>query len=279
MEVVNDCATDFKIESNVRICVAKYGTMDYASYYSKIVEEFKKEKSEISHLVALNISPSETKTSFCADPKGNFDAIITVDLEHLDILLESIMLDISLYHYFSLPKDSIKRKQFNSLKFSYIVNTFSPEMLSYYGKNIDRDTQIYLPISLCRMNEYVRRTKPESKNETIKSLIFDYAVFLIEANSAKYHYNEHGKIPYDEKCKEYGTAIFDAIQHNQLALDWMSQNLSFVVILYVQDSTENLPPLMLKYDNDKKDYSDWMNRIGETDCEYMIFQLSRGAAL
>lgn len=279
MEVVNDSVTDFQIESNVRICVAKYGTTDYTQYYSKIVEEFKRETSDISHLVALDISPSETKTNFFADSKGDFDAIITVDLEHLDILLESIMLDISLYHYFSLSKDPIRRKQFNSCKFSYIVNNYSPEMLSYYGKNIDKDSQIYLPISLCKLNEYVRRTKLESKNDTIKSLIADYAVFLIEANSEKYHYNEHGKFPYDEENTEHGSIISDFVQHNSLASQWMSQDLPFVVIFYLQESTEKLEPLVIKYDNENRNYSDWTSRIGETDCEYIIFQLTRGALI
>lgn len=275
MKLVDDNVTDFQMESNVRICISKYGSTDYTPYYSKIIDEFKKGSSDISHLIALDISPTETKINFHADSEGDFDAIVTVDLNHLDVLLEAIMLDISLYHYFSLSKNLNKRKQFNSCKFSYIVNNFSSEMLAHYGNKLDKNSMIYLPISLCKMNEYVQLIDQECKNSTIKSLIDDYTVFLVEAHSERYHYNEHENLPYDEINTEHGALISDFIRKNSKTLQLMSQNKSFLVVFYLQASTEKLSPLVIKCD-EKNDYSGWTNHIGETDCEYILFQLNRG---
>ena len=278
MKVVDNSVTDFKVESNVRICIAKHGTTDYTSYYSKIIDEFKRETSEISHLVALVISRTETKINFHADPQNNFDALITVDLNHLDVLLESIMLDISLYHYFSLSTEPIKRKQFNQYKFSYIVGTFSSEMLSLYGGNLDKNLPIYLPISFYRMVEYGRRTKMDSKNETIRSLIADYADFLLQQYSYNYHYNENGSIPYDEKRNGYGSQVSDFVRNNSRTLQLMKEKKTFFVIFYLQDSSKKLSPLVIEY-SEKKDCSDWIQHIGEIDCEYIIFHFSRGETI
>ena len=66
----------------------------------------------ISHLVGLRICSSSSQVKF-TEPNGlPFDVIIETGLEDLEAILVSIMLDISIYHYFCLSNDLLYRKNF-----------------------------------------------------------------------------------------------------------------------------------------------------------------------
>ena len=149
MKCVGESLGNYTDYSNIRICVAKYNNFDYTPNYSKVIEAVKIDKTNISHLVALHIYSVPRPIKFYEDASNEFDAIVETDLDHLEKLLTTIMLDISLYHYFSLPSDLQFRRDFNRVKFDYIKNKYGHNNIKkIYGENVSLDKTIYLPFSM-----------------------------------------------------------------------------------------------------------------------------------
>lgn len=275
MQCVGQKADGFSDYSNVRICVAKYGDIDYTENYRSIIDETKNDKYDISHLVALHIYTSKRRIKFYYDKTNQFDAIVETDLEHLDQLLTAIMLDISLYHFFSLSKDLNYRKDFNETKFKYIIRHFSDEELQkIYGESINKDKPIYLPFSMKKVNELSRRINIDNRNEAIRELIYEYGVFLINAISFPLKINCDF---YIQNLYEYEFRINKKLIE-EIILSLKSDN-NFnvkkenVLIIVTDEMTKTPIYVVLEYNHDKTDLTKWLNMLTTDIDKYEIFLL------
>ena len=251
--------------NDVRICIAKFNNTDYTSNYTNIVNDFQHGDSNISHLVALHIVTKTQKTKFMKDHQGNFDAIIEVNLENLQNLLVSIMLDISLYHYFTLSTDIRKRKEFNTAKYRYVVNTDFNAAQALYGGNLSKNDPIYLPITLRFIKELSRREAKDSRAESILNMQKWYCVFLAESLGIKVQRNDVGSIinPYEFKGGENYKVVEDFVRNHA--------NYERKYIIIVPDtSTESSKAFMVEYDSDNMPRP-WGNELRDFSSPYQIF--------
>ena len=137
--------------NGLRICLTKFADYNFDEYYDNALSTEKKEESDISHLVAIKIT--EEKTIWRTPNKQKediFDATVETNVDDLLRVLVSIMVDILLYHSFSLPEQYTIRKQFPIWKRSYILDKFSNDDISLnYGNSRKELEEIgYIPISL-----------------------------------------------------------------------------------------------------------------------------------
>ncbi len=194
LKCVSDEKDSFQDYTNVRICIIGFNKIDYQSYYSEIIKSYKSGKSDISHLVAIDIDDSERIPRFALDTSGNFDVIVHTSIADVDNILTSIMLDISLYHYFSLSHDINDRKQFNKIKFEYLKAHFERTLQEKTYGSVLGDKPIYLPFSLDAIKALARRKKAESRNETINELIMSFGDFILHYLSYEIRCNIRGSI-------------------------------------------------------------------------------------
>ena len=269
MKCIGDYYNETEDYSNVRICIAKYDDIDYTANYSKIIEE-RKRGSEISHLVALYISSRHKNIVFKNDESAKFDAIIETDLDHLVVLLTSVMVDISLYHYFMLSSDYKFRSEFNNHKFRYIFNTMSPETIrKVYGNSVVKEKPIYLPFSLQKVGEVIRRTKIESKNETIDSLIYEFAILLTECIGVAVTVDCNGYI--NEKIFQNGNVL--AVVKNYVTSLRKGKMLDFerkILLIQSQDTTKSDALTVLEYNQAKFEIESWTSMLGNDCYDYTI---------
>lgn len=270
MKCVGDNLESYSDYSNVRICIAKYNGIDYTSNYVNIIDAVKNDRTDISHLVALYIFSGHHPMKFYKDSDNQFDAIVETDLDHLEHLLTAIMLDISLYHYFSLSNDLKFRKHFNNIKFHYIKNKFSPECIKrVYGENIESTQSIYLPFSMEKVLELSRRTKQSTKKKSVDELIRKYGVFLIESVSEKIIIDEQGYA--DEKLikeKRYYSLLLDYIRN--IRMNNVSISDGIILIITSDDSTKKVPSVVLKYKLEETDIESWLKFLKTNTYEYDI---------
>jgi hypothetical protein len=137
--------------NGLRICLTRFADYNFADYYDNALSIVKKEERDISHLVAIQMT--EEKTFWRAANKQEeaiFDATVETNMDDLLRVLVSIMIDILLYHSFSLPEKYETRKLFPTLKRSYILNKFSNDdiHITYGNSRKDLEEIGYIPISL-----------------------------------------------------------------------------------------------------------------------------------
>lgn len=124
---------------DVRVCLVKYNDVDYSSCYTDIVKTYHNNQQDISHLISLTIDTSikDNEIFWNNDCENNFDVNVKTNLNQLNVVLTSIIMDIIFYRYFKLSDDLTQRKSFSELKRDYIlaldVNTTIKEK---YGNNI-----------------------------------------------------------------------------------------------------------------------------------------------
>lgn len=275
MKCVGNNVEDFSDYSNVRICVAKYDNLDYTSNYMKIVDEVKNEKIDISHLIALHIYSNHRPINFYKDENNQFDAVVETDLDHLEHLLTAIMLDISLYHYFSLSSDLKFRRNFNSIKSNYIFNVLKEDdARKTYGETVKSGCPKYLPFSLKWVIELNRRTKKSAKNDTIQTLIQNYGIFLIETIAKNLEVDEYGYISNEELKKEECFRFLEEF----LKKERMKTNkIKREVILIISSTvlTDNDTPVMLEYKSKETDITKWLELLKTDIGKYNIILIKR----
>lgn len=228
-------ASAFECE-NVRICITKYCGKDYSSYYQKVVDDFKNDKSDISHLVAINIGDSK-KTYFHSDELNSFDAVIETNLESLDLILESIMLDIALYHYFNLRDDLEDRKKFNSYKWQYITTKFNEEEKKLYFGTMPLEKINYLPFSLPSIKKYNLQRNTNSLKATIDELIKRFGFFVATSINVRLVYNTNCSIRPINSTINYDS-FSNFLSENTTTKSLISEKKSFVVQFFYQNSID-----------------------------------------
>lgn len=254
--------------NNVRICIAAYNDLDYTDNYRQLIDEYHNGKSDISHLVAIHISDKVTKAQFSKDKNGNFDVIVTSNVDHIENILVAIMLDISLFHYFLLSNELDFRKKFNEIKYNYLVGCQEQsELYATYGIKSLPDGSIYLPLSLPFVTRLDRFTNEENRIKFIGELIDHYANVLIKLLPYKVECNNRGNLinnPNDKSLKNYD-AICDFVKKNR-------DNKKFFII--VPDKlTEKSDILMIQYDLKNDKVTNWINKDLENIGSYQIVEV------
>lgn len=251
-----------KKQDNVRICVTNFDGHDYTENYQELVRKYKAGETNISHLVALDLSTIPRGTQFSPDNNEKFNAVISTSMESLETVLVSIMFDISLYHYFLLSDDLRDRKKFNEVKYKYIINQFTQaEQRTHYGAVLSSDRILYLPISLPKVKIINRRTKIESRQDAVEELLKMFATFLARSISLQVIRDEQGNImdSSDELPREIYKDIECIVRENA--------KLGEYIIVFLPDSTEKAKPFILEFDNDGVVPS-WITK----DCEGKTIQ-------
>ena len=253
LKSVNDENSSFKDCKNVRICIVGFNNIDYTDNYNHVIEEFKSGTSDISHLVAIHIVDNEKNPKFLYDDTGSFDVLIRTSIDDIENVLVSIMLDISLYHYFSLSSDLEKRKKFNIEKYKYLHDHISAdEQKDTYGHAFD-GKPIYLSLSLKNINKLSRRKLRESRSETIDELIKDFDCFVLSSLS------------YEIKCNNRGSILNPNIHRNNIfhfgdVQDYIRNHIDVQLyyILVPENMTNESNLYMIKYDHGIQSIKDWV---------------------
>jgi len=253
--------------NNVRICISNYNDIDYTENYKQIITEYKNGCADISHLVAIHISDKDSKTQFLHDANENFDVIVKTNIDHLENILVSIMLDISLYHYFLLSNDLSFRKQFNRIKYDFIKAYMADDLKNAYGLKTNDDNLVYLPISLGHVLKLDRYSKETSRAEFIGELVEYYANFLIKVLTIKIERNERGSIR--QPSNPAITDNYDAIE------DFVRQHIDVkeYFIIVPDNVTEKQPIVMVNYNNKSNRVSTWIDKNFEHIGNYKILQV------
>lgn len=195
MRCVNDRTAALQDMDNIRICIISLDGHDYSGSYSSIVKKYKAGQTDISHLVAIDLSHSQRKTQFLADEDNRFNAVIRTDMDSLEKILVAIMFDISLYHYFLLSDSLSDRKNFNAIKYGYVSESYSSgKQEEYYGVMLSSDKPIYLPISFPQIKETNRWDQAERRQEAVAELKRQFSTFLARSMSLKIKMDRHGRI-------------------------------------------------------------------------------------
>lgn len=230
--------------NDVRICITGYCNQDYSTYYGKVVDDYQSGTSDISHLVAIRIVEGVECVRFLNDPEKKFSAVVETSLNHLDLVLESIMMDIALYHYFRLDNTLKERRLFNAVKSEYICKQFDEESKKLYSLIDDSQYEMYLPFSFPHIKRYNDNSK--SLKDEISSLIQEFGYFAIKHNSTCLWYNSNSALR-SEKASRDADRIQKIISNNSAALDFIHSKTSFILLLFGQDSAKNSGSLVLKW--------------------------------
>lgn len=245
MRCVSDDSESFRDEDNVRICVTKYNNHDYTSNYQTLAKKYKAGETNISHLVALELSSRSQKTQFSVDVNDQFNAVISASMDSLEKILISIMFDISLYRYFSLSDSLPERKKFNAIKYQYITECYTAkDQEEHYGRVLPQDKVMYLPISLPKVKKIDRCIKRESRQKAVSEMLELFSTFLAQAKSLRMKRDKKGVIleSSDKLPKDISHDV-ERIAQERLALEKY-------VIVFLLDSAGNRKSLVLECKED-----------------------------
>ena len=184
MEEANKQPTEENIDF-VRVCVIGYDHKNYEESYKEICSQYEKNKLNISHLIGVKIDSQSTSVKFSKPDNSPFDVIVESNFDSLVAILISIMLDTSLYHYFSLNNDIAYRKNFSNIKMEGIKKELKEED---YDEISNLENIRYLPLSYPYIKKYLKLSKKNtetSKESVINDLINYYFEFV--KNYACYH--------------------------------------------------------------------------------------------
>ena len=255
---------------NVRICVTRYDGHDYTTYYDRLTSEYVSGQTRISHLVALDLYSTTRATQFSRDDKKHFDAVISTCMENLEAVLVSILLDISLYHYFLLSDDLIERRKFNETKYNYLIDNLAFSEKKVYGIESLTGGPMYLPFSLPEVKVINRRTKNENRQEMVKKLLQRYATFLARSSSLKIIKDQKGNI------KDSSDSLPQEIQRTVESVVKEHTNFDEYVIVFSSDSTNNLTHQVLEFD-ESGSLPSWITKDSEKKAfPYIILVVEEG---
>lgn len=175
---ISDYAKIINEFHNVRICLVKFNNVDYSSCYTEVINNYKQNEQDISHLISLSIdSCSKTTIKWTPDTTNQFDINITTNQNQLKIILCSIMMDIILYRHFNLSHDLSARKNFSLLKRDYIINLneFNKKRIhKYYGSTSSELSKAkYLSLSYPNVLDYFTN-QHTNISQLAYSLVDDY---------------------------------------------------------------------------------------------------------
>lgn len=166
-----------KYANLVRVCVIGYDNEDYEEIYNNICDKYIKNKLDITHLVGLKIKSNLEGVKFSKPSDSPFDVIIEANLFNLDLVLISIMLDTSIYHYFSLNNDIKYRKNFSKLKIKGIKQI---DLIGEFGEIGDLSNIDYLPFSYPYVKKYfMANVQNQTCQEITDKLIKEYFSFIL----------------------------------------------------------------------------------------------------
>ena len=239
-------------KDNIRLCIIKYKNIDYSGNYMEIVNDYKSRRSNISHLVALNILDDNDDTvCFEQDKEDRFDVVIKSNRSHLENILVSIMLDISLYHYFLLSKELRERIEFNQKKINYIINNNSTEKLKeIYGTSFETYIPKYLPFSLIYIKNVYESDKPLA--EIINDVLINYSKFISSILLVIVHINNNGSVKDIEK--------YEDIIHTVQKLTKKDPSIKNIIISFL-DSTQKGIGNVLEYNKDVPLSDNWIQDL------------------
>ena len=262
MECISDISTRFVDYENVRICVTGFDEHDYTTRYQDLIKAYQSGNTGISHLISLRIISRQQKAIFAED--NQFDTSITTSLDYLENILVSIMFDISVYHYFGLSSDLPDRKDFNTIKYDYLLHKYTEkEQLDNYGK-VFPETPLYLPISLPDVRKLDRRIKHDSRQEVVNEILVSFASFLSESLMAiKVEKDSEGDIvgPSPSIPDDIFAEVEKTIHENK--------GLKKFVIVFLKDSTENSIKKVIQYTPEGK-VPCWVEKKYEGETLYKI---------
>ncbi len=172
---------------NIRLCLVQHNDIKYNNIYNKIIDAYKHNSSDISHLISLSITSHKyklgEKTKWKYDPQKDFDINIETHLNYLEYILSSIMLDIIFYRYFKLSNNLSERKKFSKEKKDYILNLKYNDnkiIQKYYGSNItELNKTSYLSLSYPLVLEHCCNNSI-SLDDLIHFLLEDYWNLIIK---------------------------------------------------------------------------------------------------
>ena len=169
------CSEIFKNENaeRIRVCVIGYNESNYTEFYTDICNKYMQNKLNISHLVGIKINTNTETVKFYKNGDSQFDVIIETGLSDLENILVSIMLDISIYHYFALSNDIQYRRTFSELKMKGIKEA---PYINEYGENIDLKTIKYLPFTYPFVKKIANNS--EAISEVINDIVNNYFDFI-----------------------------------------------------------------------------------------------------
>lgn len=270
MECVSDASITPEDYENVRICVSQFDQHDYTAGYKDLVNAYRTGMAKISHLVALNITSRPQKTSFSEDKNKQFDTIVTLNLNHLESILVSIMFDISIYHYFGLSNDLPDRKQFNEIKFTYLSNKYDFRFQSEnYGQRFPQNP-IYLPGSLPEVRKLKLQVGQENSQKIVKDMLDSFATFLAESSIAIHIEKDsdgdmvgpHSLLPSD---------LSDQVQK----IIRKYKNSPKFAIIFLKDSTGNIISKVVECLNNGN-FPCWIEKSDEMHMLYKIVSVKQG---
>lgn len=234
---IADKEIDFE---RVRICINKYRDYDYREYYQRVIENYKSSKSDISHLVGVNIiNDPSGRPKFICDSEQNFDIIIELGLDSLYDILIAIMTDISLYHYFNLSANLDDRKKFSCLKCQYLLKDSESTFYETYGtKPQDLEGARYLPFSLRGMG-FLRAKSTEEKRDYLEKVVKQYFDMLIDVMPTKINVNCECAIidEYELNLSSSHSSYFDTFLNNENYFKYNKGSKMIIILPNKADST------------------------------------------
>ncbi len=243
----------------VRVCVIGNNDNDYENSYNDICHKYVNNTLDISHLIGLHIDNNCEVVNFSKPKDSPFDVIVKSNLEDLVVLLISIMLDTSLYHYFSLNNDIKYRKKFSEIKMHGIKKELS---IDEYGDVYDLDDIKYLPFSYSYIKKYtqsIKSTSTSSVEEIIYSLIEKYFEFIKNCVCfrLKYNANKESETPYAIKAQNIKNALEKVVKSSSC-----SANKKYIIALNETIANNKNPMLESDYflvDDDDNVIENWLS--------------------
>ena len=183
----------------IRLCVTSFDTYDFSDKYCHLISKEKLDENDVSHLLSIKLFPRSRKYSWKTSNDPNYSAIIETGVNELEKIIESIMLDIALYHYFRLPADLPYRQSFGVLKKEFLdVSMSSNARRVHYGSTDEKRSHIrYLPISLPHVDAIEK--DPGEMKELLKKFTDLYYEYVIPDAYVDLKTNE---IKFDKGNKE-----------------------------------------------------------------------------
>lgn len=263
----------------VRVCVIGYNDKNYENIYSDICDDYEKNKLDITHLVGLKINSSLETIKFIKPNNSSFDVVIETNLSNLELILISIMLDTSIYHYFSLNNDIKYRKSFSKLKIQGIKEL---NYIEDYGKDTDFSKIDYLPFSYPYVKRYFK-SHGENKNEVCKKvtddLIKDFFSFIISCVCIMFEYNNR-KEPINPYIKDINQNVKNVL-NKTIKDDKFKLGNTYIVAIdsNINESSKiiiNENVFMLECNDLEVALKEWLSLFCESLTDFLLFQIKIG---
>lgn len=260
----------------VRVCVIGHNNKNYENSYNDICTKYANNTLDISHLIGLRINSDLENVCFSKPNESPFDVIVESNIEDLVALLISIMLDTSLYHYFSLNNDIKYRKKFSEIKMDCIKKDMKIED---YGQVIDSTSIKYLPFSYPYIKQYslsIENQQDSSAEMIINSLIKQYFLFIKNYACTHLEYNakKEAKNPYIKMSTNLKSALDKIVK----TLDSSVDN-NYILAIHNGIEKSKNPSLNSDYFmliDDDNIITNWLSSFTVPLNEFTLFHLKIG---